>query len=97
MIVPGGDDDAARLEHGMCTLLEEVPELVIERFVHLVQEKDRGIQFFGDRESQPGFHPLRVGKNRMLECLRETAPGLDLVQADVLVEADAALGEGVLR
>src|SRR5919106_2803968 len=58
MVVTRGDDDAAALDERARSLLEVPTELVIERFVHLVQDEDVGIELLGDGESQARAHPL---------------------------------------
>ena len=62
-------------------LLEEVPELVVERLVHFVQQQDLRVGLLGDRESQPSPHPLRVGQDRTFERVVEAAALLHALEA----------------
>jgi SAM-dependent methyltransferase len=80
MVVPGGDDDAPGVKKGVRALLEEVPELVVERFMDLVEDEDLGVSFLRDREPEPSLHPLRIGQHGTLERLTERAPRLHVAQ-----------------
>src|SRR5918994_2031957 len=80
VIVPGGDDDASCLEDPMCALLQEVPELVVERLMNLVEDEDVRLALLSDRESEPSLHALGVGQYRTFERFTEGTPGLHVAQ-----------------
>ena len=80
VIVPGGDDDSSCLEDRMCALLQEVPELVVERLMNLVEDEDARLALLRDRESEPCLHALGVGQYRTFERFPEGTPRLHVAQ-----------------
>src|SRR5215218_10123535 len=51
VVVARGNDDSASRDDCFRPLLEELPELVIERLVHLVEEENLWRCLLGDREA----------------------------------------------
>src|SRR5215217_8415271 len=80
MVVPRSHDDSPCVEDGVRTLLEKMPKLVVERFVHLVENQDLWVRFLRHRESEASLHALRVRQHRPFERVAERAARLDAGQ-----------------
>src|SRR5215208_5229782 len=80
VIVPSRDHHTSRVQDFHRALVQEIPELVVEGLVDLVEQEDLGVRLFGDGETQSGLHSLRVRQHRSLECFVKTTARLHVLE-----------------
>jgi hypothetical protein len=81
MVVPTGDDNAARLDECACSLLDDFSELVVERLVHLIEQQNLRICLLRDGESESRAHALRIGGDRLIEGVTKLATVPDRIES----------------
>jgi hypothetical protein len=58
VVMACSDYDSARRDDCVGTLLDEFTELMVERFVHFVQQQNVGNSLLGNSEAKSGAHSL---------------------------------------
>jgi len=69
MVVPGRDDDPAGGDDLLRAMPHDLPELVVECLVHLVEQKDVGVNLVRNGEPEPRAHALGVTEHWTVEVL----------------------------
>src|SRR5436190_5304636 len=74
MVMARRDHDASAAADGLGSLRHDLPELVVEGVVNLVQGEHVHVAAVRDGEAEPGAHAERVAGHRTLECVLQRAP-----------------------